>query len=290
MKPIKALSRVYGDIQQAMSAATRIFEVLDTREIIMEKPGAAALPGIKGEIEFRNVAFKYHTDKILTDVNLKVKKGEIVAIVGSSGTGKTTLVNLIPRFYDVTGGSITIDGADTRDATLDSLRAQIGVVTQDLILFNDTIKFNIGYGKGYDPADESRIIEAAKVANAHEFITKLPEGYDTHIGEKGVRLSGGQKQRIAIARAMFKNPPILILDEATSQLDTESERLVQEALNRLMEGRTVFVIAHRLSTIKHATKIVTLDSGIIKESGTHDELMRADTLYKRLYELQFKDF
>ncbi|MDB4349616.1 ABC transporter ATP-binding protein/permease [Omnitrophica bacterium] len=291
MKPIKALSRVYGVMQQAFAASARVFEVLDTQPSVVEKPGAKELAPIKRSILLERASFAYDNEKdaILKDINLEVKKGEIVAIVGSSGVGKTTLVNLIPRFYDVTGGSIKIDGIDIRDVTMESLLGQIGVVTQDLILFNDTVKFNIGYGKGYSEAGESKIIEAAKVANAHDFILDLPQGYDTVIGEKGIRLSGGQKQRIAIARALFKNPPILILDEATSQLDTESERLVQDALNRLMEGRTVLVIAHRLSTIKHATKIVTLEKGTIKESGTHQELMEAPTIYKRLYELQFNE-
>lgn len=292
MKPIKALSRVYGVLQQALAASSRIFEVLDLEPSIVDKPGAIALPEIKEGITFTDVSFKYDKDgeEVLKNINLQVKKGEIVAIVGSSGTGKTTLVNLIPRFYDVSAGSVTIDGIDIRDVTAESLLGQIGVVTQDLILFNDTVKFNIGYGKSNSEMDESKIIKAAKVANAHEFIVNLPKGYDTIIGEKGVRLSGGQKQRLAIARALFKNPPILILDEATSQLDTESERLVQDALNHLMEGRTVVVIAHRLSTVKHATKIVTLQDGMVKESGTHEELLRSPTIYKRLYELQFRDY
>ncbi len=291
MKPMKALSRVYGVIQQGLAASSRIFEVLDTQPTIVEQPNARPLPPIKGDITFSNVSFAYdNEDEVLKGIDLRVKKGEIVAIVGSSGVGKTTLVNLIPRFYDATGGSIRIDGVDIRTATLESLRRQIGVVTQDLILFNDTVRFNIAYGRGDSDVDEARVVETAKAANAHGFIVEMPEGYDTAIGEKGVRLSGGQKQRIAIARAMFKNPPLLILDEATSQLDTESEMLVQEALTRLMKGRTVFVIAHRLSTIKNATKIVTLKNGTIKESGTHKDLMNRDSIYKRLYELQFKEY
>ncbi len=290
MKPIKSLSRVYGIVQQALAASSRIFDLLDKQPTIKEKPGATILPPIKKNIVFKNISFRYNKEEeVLKNINLKMKNGEIVAIVGSSGSGKTTLVNLVPRFYDITGGTITIDGTDIRDVTLQSLRSQIGIVTQDLILFNDTVKFNIAYGAISPGSDESAVIEAAKAANAHEFITGLPEGYDTIIGEKGVRLSGGQKQRVAIARAMYKNPPILILDEATSQLDTESELLVQDALNHLMKGRTVFVIAHRLSTIKNATRILTLQDGIISESGTHDELMGAETQYKRLYELQFKE-
>ncbi|MBL7068879.1 MAG: ATP-binding cassette domain-containing protein [Candidatus Omnitrophica bacterium] len=289
MKPIKSLSRVYGIMQQALAASSRIFELLDTHPTVVEKKDAGILAPIKRDILFKNVSFKYQKKLVLKDVNLKAEKGEIVAIVGSSGVGKTTLVNLIPRFYDAIGGSIRIDGVDIKDVTFESLRRQIGIVTQDLILFNDTAKFNIAYGGGKSGLNESAVIEAAKVANAHDFIMDLPQGYDTVIGEKGVRLSGGQKQRIAIARAMYKNPPILILDEATSQLDTESEILVQDALNRLMKGRTVFVIAHRLSTIKNATKIVTLEDGLIKESGTHKELMDDDTLYKKLYDLQFKE-
>ncbi|NQT06551.1 MAG: ABC transporter ATP-binding protein [Candidatus Omnitrophica bacterium] len=289
IKPMKSLSNLYGVVQQALAASSRIFEVLDAEPGIVEKPGAVILPEIKNDIVFEGVSFKYHTTEVLKKIDLVVKKGEILAIVGSSGVGKTTLVNLVPRFYDSTGGSIKIDGKDTRDVTLESLRKQIGIVTQDLILFNDTVKFNIAYGLGGENATDEDIMKAAKVANAHEFIVDLPKGYDTMIGEKGVRLSGGQKQRLAIARAMFKNPPILILDEATSQLDTESERLVQDALNRLMKGRTVFVIAHRLSTIKHATKIVTLEGGSIKESGTHKKLMEGETTYKRLYELQFRE-
>lgn len=291
MKPMKSLSQIYGVVQQALAASNRIFEVLDTEPTVVEKPGAVTLPPVEKEIVFKNVFFRYGDEKdILSDINLKVLKGEIVAIVGSSGVGKTTLVNLIPRFYDITEGSITIDGLDIRDVTIESLLGQIGIVTQDILLFNDTVKFNIAYGRSEEAANEARIIETAKIANAHDFIKEMPKGYDTVIGEKGIRLSGGQKQRLAIARAMFKNPPILILDEATSQLDTESEMLVQDALNKLMKGRTVFVIAHRLSTVKNATKIVTLEGGNIKESGTHKELMEGNTTYKRLYELQFREY
>jgi subfamily B ATP-binding cassette protein MsbA len=245
------------------------------------------LPKIRKSFEFKDVYFRYEDKEILKDVNLHVKVGDIVAFVGPSGVGKTTLVNLIPRFYDVTDGTVFIDGADIRDCTLKSLRRQIGIVTQETILFNDTVAANIAYGSK-DPRIED-IKRAAEIANAHSFITNMPNGYDTIIGERGFRLSGGEKQRLAIARAVFKDPPILILDEATSQLDTESEILVQEAIDRMMKGRTVFVIAHRLSTIKHANVIYVLDEGRIVEAGSHDELTLKDGLYKRLYDMQFKD-
>ena len=224
---------------------------------------------------------------MLNDVSLRVKKGDILAIVGPSGVGKTTLVNLIPRFYDATSGAIRIDGIDIKDVTLKSLMDNIGIVTQETVLFNDTAAANISYGS--KTADKQGIINAAKIANAHDFIMKMPEGYDTIIGERGFRLSGGEKQRLSIARAVYKNPPILILDEATSQLDTESELLVQGAIDRLMKGRTVFVIAHRLSTIKNATRIIVLDRGVIAEEGGHEALIAKSGLYKRLYELQFRD-
>ncbi len=288
MKPIKKLSRVYGIHQQAMAASGRIFELLDTKVSVVEKKGATELPRLADKVTFENVKFNYEDDIVLKSINLEVKKGRIVAIVGPSGTGKTTLVNLIPRFYDITGGKIKIDGKDIREATLNSLWGQIGLVTQDTILFNDTVSANIAYGQP-DKVNTKGVAEAAKVANAHDFITKLPKGYDTVIGERGFRLSGGEKQRLAIARAVFKNPPILILDEATSQLDTESERLVQDALDHLMKGRTVFIIAHRLSTIKNADKIIVLNKGVIVEEGRHDDLITKDGLYKRLYDMQFKD-
>lgn len=289
MKPIKKLSRVYGIHQQAIAAATRIFELMDTKVAVKEKKDARILPPFKSRISFENVRFSYEKNIILKDVNLNVKKGEILAIVGPSGVGKTTLVNLLPRFYDITDGAVMIDGIDVRDVTLDSLWSQIGLVTQDTILFNDTVTANIAYGKTNQATEES-IINAARVANAHDFITKMPDGYNTVIGERGFRLSGGEKQRLAIARAVFKNPPILILDEATSQLDTESERLVQDALDRLMKGRTVFIIAHRLSTVKNADKIIVLVKGILAEEGTHEELIGKNGLYKKLYDMQFKDW
>jgi subfamily B ATP-binding cassette protein MsbA len=223
----------------------------------------------------------------LRGINLETRAGEVIAIVGSSGAGKSTLVQLIPRFFDVTGGSITIDGHDVRDVTLESLRAQIGIVTQDTILFNDTVRNNIAYGQPNVPQDT--VIEAAKAALAHDFIMRLPEGYDTMIGERGLRLSGGERQRIAIARALLKNAPILILDEATSALDTESEALVQAALHNLMSGRTAFVIAHRLTTVRHADRIVVLENGCIADSGTHEDLLTRLGTYRKLYELQFMD-
>lgn len=287
MRPIKRLTNVYSINQQALAAATRIFEVLDLEPTVMEKSGAIELPRIKKCVEFKGVYFKYEEKDILKDINLHVKLGDIAAFVGPSGVGKTTLVNLIPRFYDVSAGKMLIDGLDIRDCTLKSLRGQIGIVTQETILFNDTAASNIAYGsKG---PDMEAIIKAARIANAHDFIMKMPQGYDTVIGERGFRLSGGEKQRLAIARAVFKDPPILILDEATSQLDTESEILVQEAIDRMMKGRTVFVIAHRLSTIKHASSIYVLDEGRVVETGPHDELIQKSGLYKRLYDMQFRD-
>ncbi|MFH1380664.1 MAG: ABC transporter ATP-binding protein, partial [Candidatus Omnitrophota bacterium] len=283
IKPVKRLSKVYAIIQQSLSAGTRIFDILDASDKIIEKPSSSALPVISKGIAFENVWFKYGDEDILKGISLEAKKGEIIAIVGPSGAGKTTFVNLIPRFYDPLQGTVKVDGKDLREVTLKSLRDQIGIVTQEMLLFNDTVTHNITYGK--EGFSKENIIYAAKIANAHDFIMNMPKGYDTMIGERGFRISGGERQRLAIARAIFKNPPILIFDEATSQLDTESERFVQEAIDRLMKGRTVFVIAHRLSTIKHATKIAVIEKGKLVDMGHHDELMNRGGLYKKLYDM-----
>jgi subfamily B ATP-binding cassette protein MsbA len=288
MKPFKKLSRVQAVIQQTLAAATRIFKVLDLKPTIVEKKEAIVLKPIREGLSFDNVWFSYINGKVvLRNINLNVARGEVIALVGPSGVGKTSLVNLIPRFYDPDRGKITIDGQDIKDVIISSVREQIGLVTQETILFNDTARANIAYGK--IGTLDNRIIEASKMANAHSFIKGLENGYDTIIGERGVKLSGGEKQRVAIARAILKNPPILILDEATSQLDTESEKLVQEAIDRLMEGRTVFVIAHRLSTVKNASRIIVLDKGEIIDQGKHSELISRSGLYKRLYEMQFEN-
>jgi subfamily B ATP-binding cassette protein MsbA len=286
--PIKRLSRVNATLQGALAAGARIFEVLDTHQEVPEAKGAVALPRFEREIEYKDVGFRYADGgtSVLRRVAFTARSGEVVAIVGTSGAGKTTLMNLLPRFYDVSEGAITIDGADIRTATLKSLRDQIGLVTQETVLFNDTVRANIAYG--LEDIDETRIESAARAAFAHDFILDLPRRYDTVIGERGSRLSGGQRQRIAIARAILKDPPILILDEATSALDAESERLVQEALANLMKGRTTLVIAHRLTTVRRADRILVLDGGEVREVGRHEELLRRPRgIYSRLYELQF---
>jgi subfamily B ATP-binding cassette protein MsbA len=286
-EPVKRLSGVNNTVQQGLAAAARIFEVLDTIPEVQNKPGATNLPAVSREVEYQDVSFKYEEDWVLKNINLRIRAGEMVAFVGASGGGKTTLVNLLPRFYDVTAGRILIDGVDIRDYRVESLRAMIGIVTQQTILFNETVRDNIAYGKVGQPLEE--IVKAAQAAFADGFIGNLPRGYDTVIGEQGVKLSGGERQRISIARALLKNAPILILDEATSSLDSESEIEVQKALEYLMEGRTTLVIAHRLSTIRKANRIVVISNGEIVEVGTHEELMERDGEYKKLYMLQFKD-
>ena len=286
-EPVKRLSGVNNTVQQGLAAAARIFEVLDSVPEIQSKPEAKTLPSISRGIEYEDVSFKYEEDWVLKNINLRIRVGEMVAFVGSSGGGKTTLVNLLPRFYDVTAGKIAIDGVDIRDYRLESLRHRVGIVTQQTILFNDTVRNNIAYGNIEQPFEE--IVKAAEAAYAQGFIQNLPQGYDTIIGEQGVKLSGGERQRISIARALLKNAPILILDEATSSLDSESEIEVQKALEYLMEGRTTLVIAHRLSTIRKANRIMVLSNGEIVEEGTHEELLARDGEYKKLYLLQFQD-
>jgi len=285
--PLKRLSRVVSTIQQAIAASERIFEVLDTESDVKDNPGAITLASVSGHVQFQNVTFSYGRDKsVLEEINLTVRPGEVVALVGPSGAGKTTIVNLIPRFYDPSEGYITVDGYDIKGVTLESLREQVGIVPQETVLFSGSIRDNIRYGKL--DASDAEVEEAAKAANAHSFILAMPEGYNSQIGERGTRLSGGQRQRIAIARAILKNPRILILDEATSALDTESEKLVQEALERLMVNRTTFVIAHRLSTVQNADKIIVMDNGRIVEVGNHVELLEHNGLYSKLHKVQFQ--
>jgi subfamily B ATP-binding cassette protein MsbA len=286
-RPLKDMNGINNVVQDGIAAAKRIFEVLDTEPEIRNKIGAILVPRDFKTIEFRNLSFKYEDDYVLKDINLTVRTGETIAIVGKSGGGKTTLVNLVPRFYDVTEGAIFIEGQDIRNATIESLRSCTAIVTQQTILFNDTIKNNIAYGHTEKSFD--KVVDAARAAYADDFIRKLPQGYDTVIGESGVKLSGGQRQRIAIARALLKDAPILILDEATSSLDTESEREVQNALDTLMKGRTSFVIAHRLSTIMNADRIIVLKNGRIVEQGRHEDLLARVGEYKNLYDQQFRD-
>ena len=286
--PIKRVTRTIGNIQKALAAAERVFNVMDLPEEVRNLPGATVLPPVRGDIVFEHVSFAYNTgEEVLHDVSFEVKPGQVIGLVGPSGAGKSTIASLLPRFYDVTGGRITVDGTDIKAVTLDSLREQVGIVPQETLLFNGSVYDNIKYGRL--DATEAEIIDAAKAANAHEFILNLPKGYETQLGDRGVNVSGGQRQRIAIARAILKNPHILILDEATSALDTESERLVQEALDRLMVGRTSFAIAHRLSTIKNADRILVLEDGRLVEDGNHEQLMAMDGLYAHLYKIQYRN-
>jgi subfamily B ATP-binding cassette protein MsbA len=292
--PVRKFALYYNNFQQALGASHEIFRFIDETDDLVEKPRAIHLKGFKESIRFENVGFCYSSDEgdqeakdhdVLSGIQLEIKAGEVIALVGPSGAGKSTLVNLIPRFFDATRGRILIDGLDLRDVSLRSLREQIGKVTQETILFNDTVRNNIAYGQPDVPL--ARVESAARAALAHDFIMRMPEGYDTQIGEKGFRLSGGERQRLAIARALLKNAPILILDEATSSLDAESESLVQPALGNLMAGRTVVVIAHRLSTVRRATRIAVMERGAITAIGTHEELMHTSPIYRRLYDLQF---
>ncbi len=289
--PVRKFAQFNNNFQQAIGASSEIFRFMDIEDEVREKRGAKRMGKFARTIQFADVSFAYDnagdSPVVLHDINLEVKAGEVVAVVGSSGAGKSTLVHLIPRFFDVSGGRILIDGHDVRDVTLESLRSQIGIVTQETVLFNDTVRNNIAYGQPH--VSQKQVEEAARAARAYEFIRALPEGYNTMIGERGVRLSGGERQRIAIARAILKNAPVLILDEATSALDSESESLVQSALQNLMSGRTVFVIAHRLSTVRRADRIVVLENGTISDIGPHEELMQKLGTYRRLYELQFAE-
>jgi subfamily B ATP-binding cassette protein MsbA len=288
MQPVKNLSKVHNQIQQGLAAAERVFNVLDTPPRIAESPQAIEVVDFRESIRFRDVVFQYDTgEPVLNHIDLEIRRGEVVALVGASGVGKSTLADLLPRFYDPQQGSLELDGVDLRQITLSSLRQLLGIVTQETILFNDTVFNNIAYGS--QEVTQQQVESAAKAANAHEFIQNLSQGYQTFIGDRGVKLSGGQRQRVAIARALLKNPKILILDEATSALDSESEIYVQQALERLMRNRTSLVIAHRLSTVQNADRIVVLEEGGIVQEGPHEDLIRQEGVYKKLYELQFQE-
>jgi subfamily B ATP-binding cassette protein MsbA len=286
--PVKRLANIYSAIHLGLAAADRVYELLDRPTEILDQPHAVTLEPVRKHIEFRNVSFSYGAKPVLSGISFRAEAGQVVALVGMSGAGKTTLINLIPRFYEVVEGAIIIDGIDIREVTLASLRSQIAIVTQQSVLFNDTFKNNIAYGD-IRKSDEE-IIAAARAANAYDFIMKLPRQFETTVGEQGIRLSGGERQRICIARALLKDAPILILDEATSSLDSDSELEVQKALENLMRGRTTIVIAHRLSTVQNADFIITLANGKIVEQGRHSELMMLDSEYRRLYQLQFSQF
>jgi subfamily B ATP-binding cassette protein MsbA len=287
-QPLKNLTNVVNELQNGLASADRVFAIMDIKSDIQDSNNAKKITDLENNLSFKKVSFSYgeEIEKVLDDINFSVKKGEIIALVGPSGAGKSTLVDLIPRFYDTVEGSITIDSTDIKEIQISSLRSLMGIVTQETFLFDDSIKANIAYG--LNNLSDKEIKEAAQAANAHDFIVKLPNGYDTIIGERGVSLSGGQKQRIAIARAIVKNPPILILDEATSSLDSESEKHVQSAIENLMNHRTVFVIAHRLSTVQNASKILVLEKGKIIQKGKHEELINIDGLYKQLHKMQFQ--
>jgi subfamily B ATP-binding cassette protein MsbA len=286
--PIKRLNRANNVVQQAVACLDRIQEVLKTQPEIQARPGAYPLPPVQGTVKFDRVSFAYQADRpVLFDISFEVQPRETVALVGLSGAGKTTIINLLARFYEPIGGRITVDGIDIRDVTLLSLRSQIGLVTQDIVLFNDTVRANIAYG--LDEVSMDKVVAAAQAAECHSFITALPKGYEMPIGERGALLSAGQRQRLALARALLKNPPILILDEATSALDSESERLIQQALANIMKDRTTFVIAHRLSTIRSASSILVIDAGRIVEAGPHETLIRQRGIYRKLHDLQFPE-